>query len=45
MWKNCEQQIQNEHIRNIPILLNWNDIRNADMSELGDIVEVNAHED
>lgn len=30
----AEQHIQNEYIRNAPILLNWNDIRNAGMNEL-----------
>lgn len=30
----AEQPIQNEHIRNTPIFLNCNDIRNADMNEL-----------
>jgi hypothetical protein len=30
----AEQRIQSEDIRNASILLNWNDIRNADMNEL-----------
>lgn len=29
-----EQHIQSEYIRNVSILTNWNDIRNADMNEL-----------
>lgn len=34
----AEQHIQNEYIRNAPKLLNWNDIRNADMNELYEIM-------
>jgi hypothetical protein len=30
----AEQHIQSEYIRNASILLNWNDIRNADINEL-----------
>ena len=30
----AEQHIQSENIRNVSILLNRNDIRNADMKEL-----------
>ena len=33
----AEQHIQSEYIRNASILTNWNDIRNADMTELGEI--------
>jgi hypothetical protein len=33
----AEQRIQSEDIRNASILLNWNDIRNADMNELNEI--------
>ncbi len=32
----AEQHIQREYIRNASILTNWNDIRNADMNELGE---------
>ena len=32
----AEQHIQSEYIRNASIVLNWNDIRNADMNELYD---------
>jgi len=32
--KKAEQYFQNEHIRNAPILLNWNYIRNAYINKL-----------
>lgn len=31
----AEQHIQSEYILNASILINWNDIRNADINELG----------
>ncbi len=33
----AEQRIQSESMRNAHILINWNDIRNADMNELYEI--------
>ena len=35
--ENAEQRIQSEDICNASILINWNDIRNADMNELDDM--------
>jgi hypothetical protein len=35
----AEQPIQIEYLRNTPIFLNCNDIRNADMNEFGDIAK------
>ncbi len=43
----AEQHIQKGYIRNAPILLDWNDIRNADMNELDEtgIVKLYKKED
>lgn len=35
----AEQYIQSEYIRNAPMLLHWNDIRNTDMNKLGDMAK------